>query len=76
MLRRITIVFVTLLTLTITLTASAQEGTSSLRGTVTDPTGAAVPNAQVSISNQETGLNRRATTTNESGALEIFGPRP
>ena len=34
---------------------------------VTDPAGAAVPNAQVSIANQETGLNRRTTTTTESG---------
>jgi outer membrane receptor protein involved in Fe transport len=45
----------------------AQEGTASLRGTVTDPNGAVVPNATVSVANQETGINRRTTTTNDSG---------
>lgn len=45
----------------------AQEGTSTLRGTVTDPNGAVVPNATVSLANQETGINRRTTTTNSSG---------
>ncbi|MGH9941965.1 MAG: TonB-dependent receptor [Pyrinomonadaceae bacterium] len=66
-LRRLTVAFVTLLALTFTLSVHAQEGTSVLRGNVTDPTGAAVPNAQVSIANQETGLNRRTATTTESG---------
>ena len=45
----------------------AQEGTAALRGTITDPSGAVVPAATVSIANQETGLNRRTTTTGESG---------
>jgi outer membrane receptor protein involved in Fe transport len=45
----------------------AQEGTAALRGTVTDPNGAVVPNATVSLSNQETGINRRTVTTNDSG---------
>ena len=47
--------------------ASAQEGTATLRGTVLDANGAAVPGAQVSIANQETGLNRRTATTGEDG---------
>ena len=47
--------------------ASAQEGTSTLRGTVADPSGDAVPNAEITIVNQETGLNRRAATTTEDG---------
>ncbi len=51
----------------ISLSALAQEGTSALRGTVTDPSGAVVPNATVSIVNQATGLNRRAVVTDESG---------
>ncbi len=45
----------------------AQEGTATLRGTIADPSGAVVPAATVSIANQETGINRRTTTTNESG---------
>jgi outer membrane receptor protein involved in Fe transport len=47
--------------------ASAQEGTAALRGTVLDANGAVVPGAQVSIANQETGLNRRTATTGEDG---------
>lgn len=47
--------------------ASAQEGASTLRGTVSDSAGAAVPNAAISIANQETGLNRRTATTTEDG---------
>jgi len=46
---------------------NAQDGTSTLRGTVVDPSGAVVPAATVSIANQETGINRRTVTTNESG---------
>jgi hypothetical protein len=45
----------------------AQEGTSTLRGTVLDQNGDAVPGAVVSVSNQETGLNRRSTSTGEDG---------
>ena len=45
----------------------AQEGTSAMRGTITDPNGAVVPNATVSLANQETGIDRRTATTNESG---------
>lgn len=46
---------------------TAQEGTATLRGTVADPNGSVIPSATVSIANQETGLNRRTTTTTESG---------
>src|SRR5215212_502400 len=45
----------------------AQEGSATLRGTVVDPGGSVIPAATVSIANQETGINRRTTTTNESG---------
>jgi outer membrane receptor protein involved in Fe transport len=57
----------TFLLLALAPAASAQEGTAALRGTVLDPNGAAVPGAQVSIANQETGLNRRTSTTGEDG---------
>jgi outer membrane receptor protein involved in Fe transport len=44
----------------------AEIGGASLNGTVTDSSGAAVPNAKVTATNQQTGLNR-TTTTNDSG---------
>jgi hypothetical protein len=53
-----------LLVLAAALAATAQEAT--IVGTVTDPTGASVPNVAVSITNTETGVVRRLTT-NESG---------
>jgi outer membrane receptor protein involved in Fe transport len=46
---------------------SAQEGTATLRGTITDPNGSVLPNATVSIVNQETGINRRTAVTNSAG---------
>jgi outer membrane receptor protein involved in Fe transport len=49
------------------ITSAAQEGTATLRGVVSDPNGSVIPSATVSIANQETGLNRRSTTTTESG---------
>src|SRR5918997_2439992 len=58
---------VTFLLLALAPAASAQEGTAALRGTVLDPNGAAVPGAQVSVINQETGLNRRTATTGDDG---------
>ena len=42
------------------------QDTASLTGTVTDPTGAAVPNAQVTISSPDRGI-KRATATNGEG---------
>jgi outer membrane receptor protein involved in Fe transport len=49
------------------LSTTAQEGTATLRGTVVDPNGAVVTAATISVANQETGINRRTVTTNESG---------
>jgi TonB dependent receptor/Carboxypeptidase regulatory-like domain/TonB-dependent Receptor Plug Domain len=45
----------------------AQEGTSTLRGTVVDQNGAVTPGATVSVANQATGLNRRSVTTSGNG---------
>src|ERR1700694_4785078 len=40
--------------------------TTSLTGTVADPTGAAIPNATIAITNAQTGIER-ATTTDSQG---------
>ena len=48
-------------------TASAQSEASSgqIAGAITDSTGAAVPNATVTVTNKETGLTRTATTSDD-----------
>lgn len=45
--------------------------TGSILGTVTDPTGAAVPGAKVTLHNEGTGLNRTATT-DTSGSFDFL----
>jgi hypothetical protein len=47
-------------------TGAYGQETASIVGTVTDPTGSAIPNAKVSITNEETGLVH-AYTTNATG---------
>src|SRR5271167_1184718 len=42
------------------------QDTASITGTVTDPTGAAIPGAQVTLISQEHGINR-AATSNSTG---------
>ena len=49
----------------------AQSGTGTLRGTVTDPSGAAVPDATITVT-PSTGA-AKSTTTNAEGAYEIRG---
>jgi len=45
----------------------AQSGTSSVSGTVTDQTGAAVPGASVTIKNPSTGFSRTVVSKNDGG---------
>ncbi len=45
--------------------AVAQAPTGTIQGTVTDETGAVIPNATVTISNRETGFSRAAVTNAE-----------
>src|SRR5437868_5827081 len=53
----------------------AQSDTSSLSGTVTDPTGAIVPDAKVTIRNTAT-LAERSISTNESGEFTLTNLAP
>jgi hypothetical protein len=52
------------------LSAGAQVA-ASLSGTVTDPTGAAVPSATVTADNLDSGISR-TTLTNQAGQYELF----
>ena len=51
--------------------AHAQSG-GEITGTVTDPTGAVVPNVDVKITSVETG-NSHATKTNSAGIFDFPG---
>ena len=55
--------------------ALAQSGTTSLRGTVTDPTTAAVSGAGVTLANPERGFTR-TVTTNSAGDYEFLQDLP
>src|ERR687883_1231998 len=50
--------------------AQSQASSGQIAGDVTDPNGAAVPNASVTVTNKETGLTRTATTS-EDGLYTI-----
>jgi carboxypeptidase family protein len=63
--------FLVLLLLTLTPAAWAQAAGASITGTVTDPSGAAVSQAKVSVTNMETGATRQVTT-DSSGAYRVL----
>src|SRR5262245_60844277 len=53
----------------------AQTGTTSLRGTITDPNGAVVPGAQVTLSNPATGF-ARTVKSNGQGVYQFLEVPP
>jgi hypothetical protein len=60
----------TLLVVLFALSNALAQDTASVTGTVTDPSGATVANAQVTVSNAERGINR-TTTTNSDGEYSV-----
>ncbi len=50
----------------------AQSGAGSIQGTVQDSTGAVIPNCQIHVSNQSTGVSND-TTSNNSGFYSVPG---
>src|SRR4051795_6417948 len=52
-----------------------QQLTATLSGTAMDPTGAAIPNAQVEVRNEASGDIRR-TVTNQSGYFTVTALLP
>jgi hypothetical protein len=59
--------FLLMLGLVLLGTVAYGQETASIVGTVTDPSGAAVPGAKITITNTETGIVR-STTTNTTGS--------
>ena len=55
--------------------AQAQASTADLRGVVSDPSGAVVPGATVTVRSPATGINR-SVTTNDEGTYQVFALPP
>ena len=55
--------------------AAAQTSNASIVGDVTDPTGAAIPGATITVTNTATGVSREVTT-NELGAYRVYPLQP
>jgi hypothetical protein len=68
--KRLQFCLVVFAVLALTFSAFAQVQNGQFDGTVTDPTGAAIANAKVTVSNSATGLSLSATT-NSSGAYTV-----
>lgn len=63
--RRIILTLAAAATVSFSLWANAQSSTATLQGTVTDPKGAAVPNAHILITAQLTGVSRDVVTNGD-----------
>ena len=65
---------VLLLSVTLCGSGKAQLSTATLFGTITDATGAAIPNATITLTQTETNFTRTATTKGEGSYREEFLP--
>ncbi len=61
--------------LAVTVPLHAQSGTATITGTITDPAGAIIPAAKVSVRDPTTGFERN-TMTNDTGNYNLPGLRP
>jgi len=66
---------VALSVLVFSLSGWAQQSSATIVGTVTDPSGAAIPNVKVTVANQNTGF-KRVLVSNSVGAYTIAGLVP
>jgi hypothetical protein len=57
-------------------TLFGQTEKATLRGTITDPTGAVIPNATVAVTEVSTGVEARRVTTDAAGNYEIPDLKP
>jgi outer membrane receptor protein involved in Fe transport len=73
-LNRATLACVALLLLSTLALAQSQATTGNIEGRVVDPNGAAVPNATVTAKNQQTGLEKSATSDAEGSYRVILLP--
>lgn len=72
MFRRGVVIFVLF---AVVLPLAAQQGTTDIRGRVSDPDGAPLPGVSVMVRNEETGMYRQ-TTTDRDGVYVISGITP
>src|ERR1700687_3479215 len=68
------LVFAILVVLTLAMAANAQTFRGAINGTVTDPSGAVVPTAQVNATEKATGIEHTTETTNDG--LFVFQGLP
>ena len=68
--RRMRAVLCTALVAVVTVAAGAQTVTGSIRGLITDPSGAVVPGSEITATNVNTGVKTK-TTTDKSGNYNI-----
>src|SRR5438045_4489555 len=67
-------VFFSALLFCVSVAPAMAQSTASLNGTVTDPSGAAVPNAKVAVTNAATGI--ASTTQTDSAGAYLFPSLP
>src|SRR2546423_15715235 len=64
-LRTFFLIFACIISISISVVAQPQANSGNIEGRVLDPNGAAVAGATVTATNQQTGLQKSATTNNE-----------